>query len=141
MRLRGIGLDHAGQGRLTMRPAAEPYRPELFEHFGTIHARRMFGGLGLFVGDAMVGIVIDELIYLKTDATNRDEFLAEGCAPFTYRKKTGQGVSLSYYRIPERLYDEPEELAQWVRRALAVAEKSPTVQRKRGLLAKSRKRA
>ena len=27
----------------------------------------------------------------------------------------------SYWRLPERLYDAPDELAQWARQALAVA--------------------
>ena len=121
-----------------MRAEAQSYRPDLFAFFGTVYARRMFGALGLFAGDAMVGIVVDDLIYLKTDEATRKDFIAEGTGPFVYRMRTGEDVSMSYYELPERLYDEPEEFAEWVRRAYAVAENSPTVRRKRSVV-KARK--
>ena len=47
---------------------------------------------------------------------------------------------MSYYEVPERLYDDPEEFAEWVRRAYAVAERSPAVRRKRRLTAPSGKK-
>ena len=119
-----------------MRAGAEPYRPDLFEQFGTVVARRMFGGLGLFAGDVMVGIVIDDLIYLKTDEATRPRFVAEGMGPFVYSKHTGEEIAMSYYAVPDRLYDEPEEFADWVRAAYAVAERSPAVQKKRGMTGK-----
>jgi len=119
-----------------MRAGAEPFRPDLFEQFGTVFARRMFGALGLFSGDVMVGIVIDDVIYLKTDEKTRPRFLAEGMEPFVYSKRTGEEIVLSYYTVPDRLYDEPEEFAEWVRAAYAVAERSPSVQKKRGMTGK-----
>ena len=119
-----------------MRAGAEPYRPDLFEQFGTVFARRMFGALGLFSGDVMVGIVIDDAIYLKTDEATRPRFIAEGMEPFVYHKHTGEEIVLSYYAVPDRLYDEPEEFAQWVRAAYAIAERSPAVQKKRGMTGK-----
>ncbi len=48
-------------------------------------------------------------------------FEAEGCGPFGYDTKHGRRVLTSYWRLPERLYDEPEELARWARLALGVA--------------------
>jgi DNA transformation protein and related proteins len=95
----------------------------------------MFGSHGLFAGEAMVGILHAEVIYLKTDEETRGLFLAEGCGPFVYRKRSGEKVALSYYQVPDRLYDEPEEFARWVRRAYAVAERSPAVRHKRAVLA------
>ena len=124
-----------------MRAEAPPYRPDLFQYFGTVYARRMFGGLGLFSGDVMVGIVIDDLLYLKTDENTRKDYTAEGVGPFVYRKRTGDEIAMSYYQLPERLYDEPEEFAQWVRRAYAVAENSPTVRRKRSIVKPARKKS
>jgi DNA transformation protein len=113
----------------------QPYRPDLFEHFGTVFARRMFGALGLFAGDVMVGIVVDDRLYLKTNEETRRTFVEEGSGPFVYRaSKTGDEIVMSYYEVPERLYDEPEEFADWVRRAYAVAETTPAVRRKRQVL-------
>jgi DNA transformation protein and related proteins len=47
-------------------------------------------------------------------------------APFIYMrgKKSGRPSehALPYWRLPERLYDDPDELALWARRAFAAAE-------------------
>jgi DNA transformation protein len=101
---------------------------ELFSAFGLISVRRMFGGAGIFAGDLMIGLVHDGTIYLKSDEQTDQAFAREGLGLFTYSRK-GKPASLNYRRTPERLYDDPEELAVWARDALGVArrkqEKSP----------------
>ena len=82
--------------------------------------RRMFSGAGLFAEGVMFGLLVDGLIYLKTDETSCEDFVREGAGPFTYAR-TGRRVSLSYWRLPDRLYDDPDELAVWAERALQVA--------------------
>lgn len=91
---------------------------DLFQFFGPIAVRRMFGGEGIFADDLMIGIVVDERIYLKTGDANRADFEAEEAAPFTYtRGKDRKATSLSYFTIPDRLLDDPEEFARWARKA------------------------
>ncbi len=107
------------------------YLLDLFAQYGPIRFKRMFGAEGLFDGDLMFGFADDGVIYLKTDETTRPAFEAEGCKPFVYRKHTGEEIEMSYWRISDRLYDDPEELAQWARRAFAVATRSPTAVKKR----------
>jgi DNA transformation protein len=45
--------------------------------------------------------------------------------------KNAEGILTSYYELPDRLYDDPEELADWARDAFAVALQSPTAQKKK----------
>jgi DNA transformation protein and related proteins len=98
---------------------------DLFASFGPVTVRRMFSGAGIFADGLMFGLVIRDVIYLKVDEGNRPDFEREGCAPFTYTrgKKSGRPSqrALPYWRLPERLYDDPDELALWARRALAAA--------------------
>ena len=95
---------------------------DLFHHFGRIALRRMFGGEGIFVDDLMIGIVVEDQIYLKANDTTRGDFLAEGARPFTYRRgKEQAATSLSYYAVPERLLDDAEEFAIWAQKAHAAA--------------------
>jgi DNA transformation protein len=94
---------------------------ELFGEFGQIQVRRMFGGAGLFADGLMFGLVADQQIYLKAEAASVPKFEAEDCGPFGYSTKHGRRVLTSYRRLPARLYDEPEELAQWAKVALAAA--------------------
>lgn len=105
---------------------------DLFAPFGKIVVRRMFGGEGLFRDGLMFGLVDDERIFLKTDDKTRPRFIAEGRGPFTYQMKTGEGILTSYYELPDRLYDDPDGLAEWARAAFVVALQSSTAKKKRG---------
>jgi len=94
---------------------------ELFAEFGPVSVRRMFGGAGIFVGERMIALVSREVIYLKADAETIPAFEQEGLAPFSYASKAGERKLTSYWRMPDRLYDDPEELARWASAAHAVA--------------------
>ena len=103
------------------RAAEDPeYIRELFAAFGPVVVKRMFGGAGIYADGTMVALVIDGVIYLKADEQTVPAFEREGLAPFAYNAKQKRVVT-SYWRMPERLYDNPEELAQWSQDALAVA--------------------
>jgi DNA transformation protein len=104
---------------------------DLFAPFGKILVRPMFGVAGLFRDGEIFGLVDDERIFLKTSEETRKPFIEEGLKPFTFHMKNGEAVLTSYYALPDRLYDDPEELAGWARAAFAVALQSPTAQKKK----------
>jgi DNA transformation protein and related proteins len=97
---------------------------ELFAAFGPVELRRLFGGAGLFADGVMFALVSRGVIYLKTDTQNAPAFEREALEPFTYATKAGRRGVMSYRRMPDRLYDDPEELAVWARAALAAAGRS-----------------
>jgi DNA transformation protein len=68
--------------------------------------------------------VADGAIFLKADDRTQLAFAAEGMQPFRYATRAGQRALKSYWRMPDRLYDEPDELAQWARQALEAARRS-----------------
>jgi DNA transformation protein len=94
---------------------------ELFSAFGPVSIRRMFGGAGVFADGLMIAIVADGAIYLKAAPDSTDAFERERCGPFSYATRDGTRQLTSYWQMPDRLYDDPGELAQWARRSLAVA--------------------
>jgi DNA transformation protein and related proteins len=108
---------------------------ELFAPFGRVTVRRLFGGAGLFADGLMFGLVFEGAIFLKVDDASIPDFEREGSVPFVYTRAKSPGRvgrhSLSYWRLPERLYDDPDELVSWARRALAIAERRKTAPRKR----------
>lgn len=91
---------------------------------GHITERRMFGGAGIYCDGQIFALMIDGDLYLKTNETDRDAFAAEGCGPFTFETKNGQKTITSYYRTPERLIDDPDELEVWSRRAIAAGKQA-----------------
>ena len=108
---------------------------ELFAPFRPVTTKRMFGGAGLYADGLMFALVFDGVIFLKVDAANIPDFEREGSRPFVYTRAKSPGRvgrhSLSYWRLPERLYDDPDELAVWAARALAIAERKKLAPRAR----------
>jgi DNA transformation protein len=97
---------------------------ELFSVFGVVAVRRMFGGAGIYADGIMFALVADGVIYLKADELSTPAFERENLPPFTYETKDGKRGVMSYRRMPERLYDDPDELATWARAALTAAQRT-----------------
>ena len=96
------------------------YVEDLLAPVGGVRVRPMFGGGGIFSGDLMFGLIVDDALYLKADDASAADFVAEGMAPFTYEAKTRM-IRTSYWQVPDRLGDDQDELVVWARRALKVA--------------------
>ena len=88
---------------------------------GRVTMRRMFGKTGVFCDGLMLGMVTDDTLYFRVDDHNREAFKeAQSSPPLNYEKK-GCTIDLSFWRAPDRLFDEPEELMAWARAALGAA--------------------
>ena len=88
---------------------------------GHVSLRRMFGKTGVFCDGLMFAMVTEDLLYFRVDDHNRAAFEEAGSfRPLTY-EKGGRTIDLSFWRAPERLLDEPDELVAWARPALAAA--------------------
>ena len=94
---------------------------EQLASLGHLTMRRMFGKTGVFYDGVMFGMVTENTLYFRVDDQNRVTFKeAEAFPPLNY-EKNGHTIDLSFWRAPERLFDEPEELVAWARAALAAA--------------------
>ena len=81
----------------------------------------MFGGHGFFApnGGIFAAVVDDDRIVLKfADEPARAALVALGGEPWTYAQKM---TMKEWIVVPDRLYDEPRELAVWAKRAHALA--------------------
>ena len=88
---------------------------------GHLTMRRMFGKTGVFCDGLMLGMVTDNTLYFRVDDDNRANFAeAASFPPLNYEKK-GSTIDLSFWRAPDRLFDEPDELVRWAQIALAAA--------------------
>ena len=96
---------------------------------GPVSVRRMFGGAGVYADGVMFGLIADDALYLKADDVSRQAFEAEGAGPFLYESR-GRTIVMSYWRVPDRLLEDADELACWGRTALAVARRAASPKRK-----------
>jgi DNA transformation protein len=113
---------------------------ELMQPTGSASARAMFGGHGIYMdalipanppaassrkgGRLIVGIVVDDVLYLKTDAETRAAFVAQELEAFRYASKTGELHVTSYYRPPDEALESPAAMREWLRLALSAALRS-----------------
>lgn len=98
--------------------------------FAPVTIRNMFGGAGVYADGVMFALLADEVLYLKVDAESARAFEAEGMGPFTYAPPGKKPIAMSYWEVPPRLLEEPDELATWAREAhrIACAGKAKTAQ-------------
>jgi DNA transformation protein len=91
--------------------------------FGEVSIRNMFGGGGVYHDGLMFALIAGDVLYLKADTSTHADFAAEGKGPFIYPGKKGP-VRMSYWEVPERLFEDTAELALWADKAYGVALKA-----------------
>ncbi len=94
---------------------------ELFQPFGAVSVRNMFGGQGIAYHGLNLAIVIDGALCLKADDITIPVFEAEGMTAWKYQRKDGKPIDMGYWTVPERLFDDPDEFAGWAQAAFDVA--------------------
>jgi DNA transformation protein len=97
------------------------YVMEQLATLGDVRARKMFGGHGLYSGELMFAIVVDDTLYLKVDAGSRAEYESMALEPFAYRRKQKLVTLRSFYAAPADSLDDPELLCRWASRAIEAA--------------------
>ncbi|KQP37342.1 TfoX/Sxy family protein [Pseudorhodoferax sp. Leaf274] len=102
---------------------------EVFERFGRIAVRRMFGGHGVFHEGRMFALVARERLYLKTDAQNRAAFEARGLPAFEYARQ-GELARMNYHEAPAEVFEDRDEAARWARLAWDAALRAAAPPRK-----------
>lgn len=111
---------------------------DLFSEFGAVNIKRMFSGFGVSADGVNFAMALRGGLFLRADSENIPRFEAEGCAPFQYQTRTKTVTVNSYWQLPTRLYDDPEELAQWARAALGAARRAAVKKKPRAKKAAKR---
>jgi DNA transformation protein len=105
---------------------------DLFADFGPVTIRRMFSGFGISADETNFALALRGGLYFRADEQTIARFEAEGSKPFSYQTRAKTVTVGSYWQLPERLYDDPEELTVWARAALAAAQRAALRKRPKG---------
>ena len=100
------------------------YLIDLFSEFGPVVLRRMFSGYGIVADDVNFAMALRAGIIFRVDEQTDARYQAEGAKPFQYETRNKTVIVKSYRHLPERLYDDPEELAVWAREAVGAAKRA-----------------
>jgi DNA transformation protein and related proteins len=121
---------------------------DLFSDFGPVTIRPMFSGFGISADGINFAMALRAGLYFRADDQTIPQFEAEGSKPFQYQTRAKTVIVNSYWQLPARLFDDPEELASWAKAALAAAQRAAVKKRprarntrKRGVKKKAPKRS
>ena len=102
---------------------------ELFEPFGAVAVKRMFGGHGVYAEGLCFAVESGGEVFLKADAQSAPNFAAVGSSPFVYMA-TGKPMTTSYWRLPAKAHDDADELRRWAALGLDAARRAATAKAK-----------
>ena len=88
---------------------------------GRITSRRMFSGAGLYCEGVIFALILRDTLYFK----------AEGLEPFSYEASGQKRTVGAYWQIPERLFDDPDEMLEWARGALAAGRRAEALKKRK----------
>lgn len=106
------------------------YLSDVFEQFGSISSRKMFGGYGIYYDGLMFGLVADDELFLKVDDETRKEFEENRLEAFEYIKNN-KPMKMSYHRAPEIIFEDKEEAVIWANKAYEAAFRANAKKRKK----------
>ena len=102
---------------------------DLFSDFGPVTIRPMFSGFGISADGINFAMALRAGLYFRADDQTIPQFEAEGSKPFHYQTRAKTVTVNSYWQLPARLFDDPEELTGWARAALAAARRAAVKKR------------
>jgi DNA transformation protein len=105
------------------------YLMDLFSDFGPVTIRPMFSGFGISADGINFAMALRAGLYFRADDQTIPQFEAEGSQPFQYPTRTKTVTVSSYWQLPARLFDDPDELTGWARAALAAAQRAAVKKR------------
>jgi DNA transformation protein and related proteins len=101
----------------------------LFQPFGAVEVKRMFGGYGIYADGLCFAIQPKGEVFLKADPLSEPIFSAAGSSPFVFEAK-GKPMTTSFWRLPAAAYDDREELRRWASLGLEAARRSAAAKAK-----------
>lgn len=108
------------------------YVAEHLAFLGKVSRRSIFGGIGVFVDERLLAIVMGELVYLHTDKLNLDDYLSRGMPQFKPYPNAFD-LTTDHHQVPQDILDDPQQLQAWGERSLAASIESARAKQLAGI--------
>lgn len=89
--------------------------------WGNIHVNRMFGGAALYQDNLAFAMIVNDIVYLKVDDTNKDKYIEAGSTQLKPFKNNA--TVLSFYKIPGDVLENSDKFVEWAKESLAIQKK------------------
>lgn len=80
-----------------------------------VRVRAMFGGYGIYAGEAFFGIIHDGRLFFRTTPETVQTYIDHGMKHF--EPKPGQALK-NYFEVPIDVIEDDSELVTWAREAI-----------------------
>jgi DNA transformation protein and related proteins len=99
---------------------------------GRIATKSIFGGIGIFVDERLLGIVMDDKLYLHTDASNLRMYQERGMPQFKPYPNAFD-LTTDHHQVPADIVEDPVQLKRWGEQALAAAVEAARIKQLAGI--------
>lgn len=106
---------------MAVSPGFKAFVIEQLEHVGSIRAKSMFGGVGLYCNEYFFALIAEDRLYFKVDDSNRPDFEAMNMEPF---RPYDDDRTMGYWEVPVDVLEDVDELGAWAEKAVAITKKS-----------------
>jgi DNA transformation protein len=117
---------------MRVKSSLASYVAEQLAPLGRISSRAIFGGVGVFIDDRLLAIVMGEKLYLHTDKSNLDDYVARGMPQFKPYPNAFD-LTTDHHEVPQDVVNDAEQLKIWGGRALNAAIESARAKQMAGI--------
>jgi DNA transformation protein and related proteins len=117
---------------MRVKSSLASYVAEQLAPLGRISSRAIFGGVGVFIDERLLGIVIGEKVYLHTDKSNLEDYVARGMPQFKPYPNAFD-LTTDHHEVPPEVVNDAAQLKLWGARALTAAIESARAKQLAGI--------
>ena len=104
-------------------PEYRDYILDLMAPIYPVRPRAMFGGVGVYVDDAMFGLMTkDDVLYFKVDAASKERYVSAEMSQFMH---------MPYYEVPQAVLESEETLRVWMEEAMEIGRRTKKKKKKK----------
>lgn len=86
-----------------------------------LSARPMFGAYGMYKDGIFFAIIEDDELFFKVNDETVHEYIKRNSKQFTYGLKNGEISKMNYWKVPDEILEDREEIVSWIERSVQVA--------------------
>jgi DNA transformation protein len=118
-RTKGVASADADGVAMAYRPTRYEQVMKASECFD-VRARKIFGGMGVYTGEKMFAILMDDVVSFKLSPEDRQAVLSmEGACLF--RPAPDKEPMPEYVVMPQKVLDDEQEFLNWLKRSAEYA--------------------
>lgn len=103
----------------------DPYVTYILEealgHVSGMNVRPMFGAYGMYKDGIFFALIEDGELFFKVNDLTVGEYKKRESRQFTYPMKNGEISKLNYWKVPEEILENRDEVILWIETAVNVA--------------------